>query len=99
VGDAADLAAQLLGAGHERRHALRVHDRQDRDGGEDDDPTSARTGSVTNSRPSVVTSMRMTPTAKGNGAIGYQVASTSLLALDSSSPVEWSWCQARGSSR
>ena len=67
--------------------------------GKTTEPTSASTGSVTNSRPSVVTSMKMTPTANGNGAIGYQVASTSLLALDSSSPVEWSWCQDSGSSR
>ena len=67
--------------------------------GKTTEPTSASTGSVTNSRPRVVTSMRMTPTAKGNGAIGYQVASTSLLAFESSSPVEWSWCQASGSSR
>ena len=63
------------------------------------EPTSASTGSVTNSRPSVATSMRITPTAKGNGAMGYQVASTSLLALDSSSPVGCSACQDSGSSR
>ena len=44
-------------------------------------------------------SMTMTPTAKGNGAIGYQVASTSLLAFESSSPVGCSACQDSGSSR
>ena len=67
--------------------------------GKTTEPTSASTGSVTNSRPSVTTSMRTTPTANGNGAIGDQVASTSELALDSSSPVECCWCQENGSCR
>ena len=63
------------------------------------EPTSASTGSVTTSRPSVTTSMNTTPTAKGKGATGSHVASTSLLALLSSSPVGWRWCQEKGSSR
>jgi len=63
------------------------------------EPTSASTGSVVNSSTRVSTSMNTTPTANGNGAIGYHVASTSLLALDSSSPVGCCWCQDSGSSR
>ncbi len=62
-------------------------------------PTTARTGSVTNSRPIVTTSISTTPTANGKGAIGDQAASTSLLALLSSSPVGCRWCQEKGSSR
>ena len=67
--------------------------------GKTTEPTSARTGSVTNSSPSVVTSMRMTPTANGNGAIGYHADSTSALALLSSVPVGWRWCQDSGRAR
>ncbi len=63
------------------------------------EPTSASTGSVANSTPSETTSMNTTPTANGKGAIGYQVASTSLLALLSSSPVGCSWCHDSGSCR
>ena len=63
------------------------------------EPTIARTGSVKNNSTSVTTSMKTTPTAKGNGAIGYHAASTSLLALDSTSPVGWRWCHSSGSWR
>ncbi len=45
------------------------------------------------------TSITNVPTANGSGAIGYQAASTSELALDSSVPVELRWCQDSGSSR
>ena len=62
-------------------------------------PISASTQSVRNSAVAAMPTMNTTPTANGNGAIGYQVASTSLLALDSSEPVGWRWCQASGSSR
>jgi hypothetical protein len=44
-----------------------------------------------------MTSMASTPTAIGSGAIGYHVASTSALALLSSSPVGGRWCHDSGS--
>jgi hypothetical protein len=62
-------------------------------------PISASTQSVTNRATPAMPTMNTTPTANGNGAIGNQVASTSLFAFDSSEPVGWRWCQASGSSR
>ena len=62
-------------------------------------PTRASAQSVTNSDATAPTSITRVPTANGSGAIGYQAASTSELALDSSVPVELRWCQASGSSR
>lgn len=54
---------------------------------------------MTNSEPTAPTSITSVPTANGSGAIGYQVASTSELALDSNVPVALRWCQASGRSR
>ena len=54
---------------------------------------------MTNSATIAPTSITTVPTANGSGAIGYQAASTSELALDSRVPVACGWCQASGSSR
>ncbi len=62
-------------------------------------PIRASTQSVKKSAVAATTTMKTTPTANGNGAIGYQTASTSLFALDSREPVGCRWCQESGSSR
>ena len=45
------------------------------------------------------TSIAMTPIAIGSGMNTAHAASTSALALESSCPVGWRWCQAIGSAR
>ena len=62
-------------------------------------PTSASTTSATNIWTTAITIIATVPTAIGSGAMGPHAASTSELALDSSSPVGWRWCHSIGSER
>ena len=62
-------------------------------------PTRAITTSATNIWMTAITIIATVPTAIGSGAIGPQAASTSELALESSSPVGWRWCHSIGSER
>ena len=62
-------------------------------------PTMAMMMSVNSICAMAITIIASVPTAIGNGAIGANAASTSELALESSSPVGWRWCQAIGSLR
>ena len=62
-------------------------------------PTMAIGMSVNSICAIAITIIASVPTAIGSGAIGAQAASTSELALESSSPVGWRWCQAIGSVR
>jgi hypothetical protein len=62
-------------------------------------PTTAIAMSVNSICTIAITIIARVPTAIGRGAIGAQAASTSELALDSSSPVGCRWCQDIGSER
>ena len=67
--------------------------------GKTSSPTTASTTSATNICTTAITIIATVPTAIGSGAIGPHAASTSELALDSSSPVGWRWCHSIGSER
>ena len=62
-------------------------------------PTSAIGMSVNSICTIAITIIARVPTAIGSGAIGAHAASTSELALESSSPVGCCWCQDIGSVR
>ena len=62
-------------------------------------PTSESTGSVSTSATPATTSITITPTAIGSGAIGNHTASTSAFALESSCPVGCWLCHDSGSRR
>ena len=62
-------------------------------------PTNAIARSVKSICTIAITIIASVPTAIGSGAIGAHAASTSELALDSSSPVGWRWCHDIGRSR
>ena len=67
--------------------------------GKTSSPTIAITRSATNICATAITIIATVPTAIGSGAIGPQAASTSELALDSSSPVGCRWCHSIGRAR
>ena len=64
--------------------------------GKTSSPTTAMARSVRSICAIAITIIASVPTAIGSGAIGAHAASTSALALDSSSPVGCRWCQAIG---
>ena len=60
---------------------------------------AASTGSAATIATAPTTIITRTPSDIGSGAKTCQVASTSALAVDSSRPVGYRWCQASGSRR
>ena len=100
VGDAADLGAQPLRPGLPGGHPAGVDDVEREQRGEDREPDQGeRPVGERRASTTAPTSITSVPTANGSGAIGYQAASTSELALDSRVPVALRWCQDSGSSR
>ena len=99
VRDPADLRAQLLSPGHQRREPAAVDDVEDCHARKDDGADQREHRVVLTRKTSAPITMTTTPTAIGNGAIGHQAASTSALALESNSPVGCVWCQDMGNRR
>ncbi len=67
--------------------------------GKTSSPTTASTRSAASIWATAITIITTVPTAIGSGAIGPHAASTSELALESSSPVGWRWCHSIGRER